>query len=70
MDADANTVAKVNSLIISNAENQVYAHDSSFKFMRKEPDDLGSGATLLDNECFMGVGKDPKVVPIKAEAAT
>jgi hypothetical protein len=57
IDADTAMVAGLNSLIISNAENQVYAHDHIFKFKRREPDDLGSGATLLEDEDFMAAGK-------------
>jgi Protein of unknown function (DUF4238) len=33
--SDMATVAQMNSLIISNAENRVYAHDHTFKFKRR-----------------------------------
>src|SRR5262245_18486235 len=50
VEADATMVATVNTLIISNAQNQVYAHDHSFKFMREDPAELGSGATLVQDK--------------------
>jgi hypothetical protein len=40
VEADATMVATINTLIISNAQNQVYAHDHSFKFMRENPMEL------------------------------
>jgi hypothetical protein len=70
VEADATTVARLNSLIVSNAEDQVYAHDHSFKFMRQEPDQLGSGATLLEDKRFMEAGKVPiegNVVALKSK---
>jgi len=57
IEADASLVAEVNSLIISNAENQIYAHDHVFKFKRRQPDELGSGATLLEDPDFIAAGK-------------
>jgi hypothetical protein len=55
--SDMATVAQLNSLIISNAENQVYAHDHAFKFKRRMPDELGSGATLLQDKDFIAAGE-------------
>jgi hypothetical protein len=55
--SDMATVAQLNSLIISNAENQVYAHDHTFKFKRRMPDELGSGATLLQDKDFVAAGE-------------
>ena len=46
VDADADMVGTINSMVISNAQNEVYAHDHSFKFMREDTAELGSGATL------------------------
>lgn len=57
VDADAATVGSMNSLIISNAENQVYAHDHSFKFLRREPEELASGSSLLQDKRFLAAGK-------------
>ncbi len=69
VDADAATVGQLNSLIISNAENQVYAHDHSFKFLREEPAELGSGATLLQDKRFLAAGrpKEEKVVALRGK---
>ena len=55
--SDMATVAQLNSLIISNAENQVYAHDHTFKFKRRMPDELGTGATLLQDKDFIAAGE-------------
>jgi Protein of unknown function (DUF4238) len=55
--SDMATVAQLNSLIISNAENKVYAHDHAFKFKRWMPDELGSGATLLQDKDFIAAGE-------------
>jgi hypothetical protein len=55
--SDMATVAQLNSLVISNAANQVYAHDHTFKFKRRMPDELGSGATLLQDKDFIAAGE-------------
>jgi len=49
VDADIFTVGTVNSIIIDNAEKQVYAHDFSFNYMRPFPEEIGSGATLVQH---------------------
>jgi hypothetical protein len=69
IDADVSTVATLNSLIVRNAQNQVYAHDHSFKFMREKPKELGSGATLLEDERFLAAGspKEEKVVALRGK---
>jgi uncharacterized protein DUF4238 len=70
IEADAATVATINSLIISNAQNQVYAHDHSFKFMREDPAELGSGATLVQDMRFLEAGKKPeegKVIALRTK---
>jgi len=46
VEADADTVGTINSLIISNARNQLYAADHTFKF-KNEAGELRSGTTLL-----------------------
>ena len=60
IEADASTVGVINSLVISSAQRQVYAHDHSFKFMREDPTELGSGATLLQDKRFLEAGKEPE----------
>jgi Protein of unknown function (DUF4238) len=60
IEADAATVATINSLVISNAHNQVYAYDHCFKFMREDPKELGSGATLVQDKRFLEAGKKPE----------
>lgn len=57
IEADANMIGMINTLVISNAQNQVYAHDHSFKFMREDPKELGSGATLEQDQRFLEGGK-------------
>jgi hypothetical protein len=60
VDADIFTVGSVNSIVISNANKQVYAHDHSFNYMRPLPKEIGSGATLLQDERFLAAGKEPE----------
>jgi len=69
VNADAATVARINSHIIDNASRQVFAHDHSFKFARGGPVELKSGATLSQDERFLSAGKpaEGKIVPLKAE---
>jgi hypothetical protein len=70
VDASAAMVARTNSLIVSNAENQVYAHDHAFRFLRQEPEEIGSGSTLLQDKNFLEAGKMPEegnVVALRAE---
>ena len=65
----ADTVGTINNHIISNARNQVYAHDHSFKFMDEKPE-LRSGATLEQDKRFLDAGKVPeeaKVVALRAK---
>jgi hypothetical protein len=70
IEADAATVGTINSLVISNAKNQVYAHDYCFKFMREDPAELGSGATLVQDKRFLEAGKEPeqgKIVALRTK---
>jgi hypothetical protein len=53
VEADLFTVGRVNSLLVSNAEKQVYAHDYSFNYLRPFPQVIGSGATLVQDEKFL-----------------
>ena len=67
IEADADAVGEINSLIISNARNQVYAKDYEFKF-KNETGELRSGATLEQDKRFLEAGKEPeeaKVVQLK-----
>lgn len=56
VEADADAVGTINSLIISNARNQVYADDHTFKF-KNEAGELRSGATLPQDAKFLASGK-------------
>jgi Protein of unknown function (DUF4238) len=70
VEADIFTVGSINSIIISNAEKQVYAHDFSFNYMRPFPQEIGSGATLVQDERFLAAGKDQqddKVVALRTK---
>jgi len=69
IEADADAVGGINSLIISNARNQVYARDHEFKF-KDETGKLRSGATLEQDKRFLEASnepKDEKVVALKAK---
>jgi hypothetical protein len=71
IEADGVLVAAINSLVISNAHNQVYAYDHSFKFMREDPVELGSGATLVQDKRFLLAGMKPEernVVALKTRS--
>ncbi len=57
VEGDLFTVGGINSILISNCNNQVYAHDHSFQFMRPLPHEIGSGATLLQDKNFLAAGK-------------
>jgi hypothetical protein len=70
INADDTLVGTINSHIIHNAERQVYAHDYSFKFMREKPAELGSGATLLQDEAFLAGGEQTegdKVIALRTK---
>jgi hypothetical protein len=60
VEGDIFTVGSINSAVISNCNKQVYAHDHSFHFMRPLPKEIGSGATLLQDERFLAAGKKPQ----------
>jgi Protein of unknown function (DUF4238) len=53
VDADIFTVAGINRILICNAEKQVYAHDHSFKYLKPFPQEIGRGATLVQDEKFL-----------------
>jgi hypothetical protein len=67
--ADADAVGEINSLIIGNARNQIYARDHEFKF-KNETGELRSGATLEQDRRFLDAGKEAepaKVVALKSK---
>jgi hypothetical protein len=60
----------VNSILTSNAEKQVYAHDYSFNYLRLFPEEIRSGATLVQDEKFLVGGQKPeeeKVVALRTK---
>jgi hypothetical protein len=68
VEADTSTVAGINSQLISNAHNQVYAQDALFKYKRGPSEDIGSGATLDQDQVFLAGGKQTdgeKVVALR-----
>jgi hypothetical protein len=70
VEAHAAMVATMNTLIISNAQNQVYADDHSFKFMQEDPAEVRSGSTLVQDRRFLKAGKKPeegKVVALRTK---
>jgi len=70
VEADIFTVGSVNSIVISNAEKQVHAHDYSFNYVRPFPGEIGSGATLIQDEKFLAAAEKPevgKVVPLRSK---
>jgi hypothetical protein len=70
IEADMFMVGNLNSTVISNAEKQVYAHNYSFNYMRPFPQEIGSGATLVQDEQFLAAGKelqDDKVLPLRGK---
>ncbi|MGY4608606.1 hypothetical protein ACVW16_007018 [Bradyrhizobium sp. USDA 4474] len=68
IEADANAVGEINSFIIGNARNQVYARDHEFKF-KNETGELRSGATLEQDKRFLDSVKETegKVVALKTK---
>lgn len=57
VEVDADTVAGINSLLISNIHNQVYAQDALFSYKRGPNQEVGSGAHLHDDKVFLEAGK-------------
>jgi hypothetical protein len=69
VETDTSTVAGINSHLISNAHNQIYAQDALFKYKRGPSEEIGSGATLDQDKVFLAGGKPPeddKVVALRA----
>ncbi|WP_190241943.1 DUF4238 domain-containing protein [Bradyrhizobium algeriense] len=56
---DKDTVAGINSLLISNCHNQIYARDALFSYKRGPKEEVGSGAHLNTDDVFLAGGKDP-----------
>jgi Protein of unknown function (DUF4238) len=69
VEADLFTVGGINSIIISNARNQVYSRDHSFNYTRPFPQEIGSGATLNQDKTFLAAGKpkDDKIVQLRTK---
>ncbi|MDB5603420.1 MAG: hypothetical protein JWP25_320 [Bradyrhizobium sp.] len=70
VEADTSTVAGINSQLISNAHNQVYAQDALFKYKRGPSEEIGSGATLDQDQVFLAGGKQTdgeKVVALRTK---
>jgi hypothetical protein len=49
LDADYFSVASINARVIGTARRQVYAPDSNYVYMRAFPQEMGKGATLLQD---------------------
>jgi Protein of unknown function (DUF4238) len=69
IEANRDTVAEINSLLISNIHNQLYAQDALFNYKRGPKDGINSGATLWQDNVFLAAGqpKDEKVVVLRAK---
>jgi hypothetical protein len=70
LETDRSTVAGINSLLISNAHNQVYAQDALFYYKRDPSQEVGSGATLDQDKIFWAGGKQvegDKVVALRGK---
>jgi hypothetical protein len=69
IDATRDTVAEINSLLISNIHNQLYAQDALFNYKRGPKDGISSGATLWEDKVFLAAGKpkDEKVVALRSK---
>ena len=65
IEADADVVGEINSLIIGNARNQVYARDHEFKF-KDDTGEMRSGATLEQDKRFLEAGEEPKKMKVVA----
>jgi uncharacterized protein DUF4238 len=68
IDADREKVAGINSLLIGNIHNQLYAQDALFNYKRGPLDGISSGATLWQDNVFLAAGKpkDDKIVALRA----
>jgi hypothetical protein len=69
VEADRSTVADINSLLISNSHNQVYAQDALFNYKREPKEEVVSGATLFEDKVFLAAGKpkEDKVVALRGK---
>jgi hypothetical protein len=57
IDADPDEVAEINSVLIGNIHNQVYAQDALFSYKRGPKGEIGSGSTLDQDKVFLAAGK-------------
>jgi hypothetical protein len=69
VNADRETVAGINSLLISNIHNQLYAQDALFNYKRGPNEGISSGSTLWQDKVFLAASKltDDKVVALRAK---
>jgi hypothetical protein len=69
INADRDTVARINSLLISNIYSQLYAQDALFNYKRGLQEGISSGATLWQDHVFLAAGKlkDDKIVALRAK---
>jgi len=69
INTDRDTVARINSLLISNIHSQLYAQDALFNYKRGPQEGISSGATLWQDYVFLAAGKlkDDKVVALRAK---
>lgn len=70
VQADKETVAGINSLLISNCHNQVYGRDALFSYKRGPEEAVGSGAHLFEDRVFLAGGNDAvndRVVPLRPQ---
>lgn len=68
VEVDIFTVGRINSVLISNARNQVYSMDHTFNYMRPFPAEIGSGSTLIQDKAFLDAGMaQAKIVPLRGK---
>jgi hypothetical protein len=60
IQADKETVAGINSLLISNCHDQVFGRDALFCYKRGPKGEIVSGAHLDTDEVFLASGRDAK----------
>jgi Protein of unknown function (DUF4238) len=60
VQGDKDTVAGINSLLISNCNNQVYTLNALFSYKRGPKEEVGSGAHLDTDKVFLAGGREAK----------
>jgi hypothetical protein len=66
IQADKETVAGINSPLISNCHDQVFGRDALFRYKRGPKDEIGGGPHLDTDETFLAGGRDVKTGKIVA----